>query len=305
MLNRRLLRTKVLRSLYSHIKSERSGAEATLSQYQRGVSECYDLHLFLLDLLVEVQEYAKGRLKIASEKLRPTAEDLNPNLRFVENSVIEALAQNSSLSENLKQANLDWKEQDQVIRDMHNQIIASDFYRSYMDGVSNDRDFVLKVLNTLIEDNEVLEQALEDISIHWIDDLGYANLQAIRYIEQDKSDKLLPQFKSADDRIFGEQLLLHSIAHHSEYAELVESLIDNWDIERTAFMDRVIMITAVSEAINCPTIPIKVTLDEYIEISKFYSTPSSANFINGVLNKAFEQLKAEGKIKKSGRGLME
>lgn len=305
MLNRRLLRTKVLRSLYSHIKSERTGAEATLSEYQRGVSECYDLHLFLLDLLVEVQEYAKNRIKIASEKLRPTEEDLNPNLRFVQNSVISALAENSSLSENLKQADLDWKEQDQVIRDMYNQIISSDFYKAYMDGASNDRDLVLKVLNTLYEDNEVLEQALEDISIHWTNDLEYATMQAIRHIEQEKDGKLLPQFNSADDRIFGEQLLLHAIAHHNEYSELVESLIENWDLERTAFMDRIIMILAISEAVSCSTIPVNVTLDEYIEISKYYSTPSSATFINGVLNRAFKQLKEEGKIKKTGRGLLE
>ncbi len=305
MLNRRLIRTKVLRSLFSHITAEKSRAEGTLNEYKKSLELCYDLHLFLLDLLVETANYGEERHKIAAAKLRPSYDDLNPKRRFVENSVIASLRHNEDLQARLRGAGLSWGNHEEVIREMYNQITTADFYSSYVDGAGKDREFILKVLNNLYEDNAVIEQAIEDISILWADDLGYALCEAITAIERCEDGKVLPMFKDVEDKTYGEKLLLHSIANASEYLELIEQFSKNWEIERIAYMDRLILVIAISELVSCPTIPTKVTLNEYIEISKYYSTPTSYNFINGVLHKAIEKLTEEGKIEKRGRGLIE
>lgn len=298
------MRTKALRALYSHSKNSKRGAEVTLKEYKRSTEGCYDLHLLLLWLLVDVREYALERQKIASQKLVPTAHDLDPKLRFVQNSIIEALANNTALQDRLASKRLNWRKNDEVVREIYNQIIASDSYQSYQDGAGKDKEFIINILSTLFEDNAILEAALEDMSIYWADDIGYALSQAIVHIERCKDNEILPIYKNNDDKRFGENILLHAITHNDEYRDIIESLIENWDLERTAFMDRVIMIIALSEIVSCPTIPIKVSLNEYIEISKYYSTPTSSSFINGVLNRAVDKLTGEDKIVKTGRGLV-
>ncbi len=296
--------TKELRELNANNKNEKRGAKTSINEFERSIESCYNLHLFILQLLADVVEYAKERQKIASNKLRPTKEDLNPNLRFVQNSTIGEIASNEALQQKLKEAGLSWEDNDEVIREIYNQIIASQNYQSYMDGASNDKDFTIALLSTLFEDNQILESALEDMSLYWADDLGYALNQCVRHIETCKANQILPMFNNDNDKEFGNQILLHAIGHNQEYLELIESYVENWDLERTAFMDRMIMVLALSEVVSCPTIPVKVSLDEYIEISKYYSTPQSSNFINGVLNKAIEALTKEGKVKKTGRGLI-
>ncbi|MFI3287507.1 MAG: transcription antitermination factor NusB [Rikenellaceae bacterium] len=304
MLNRSLLRTKVLRSLYAHTTSETRGANFTLNEYKKSVEMCYDLHLFLLELLGEVVYYARERQKIASEKLRPTPEELNPKTRFVDNPIIESLKHNEGLQARLAQGGLSWGNHEEVIREMYNQIINAPFYASYVDGAGKDREFIIRVLTQLFDDNEVLENAIEDISILWADDFGYGLCQAVNFINESKENTLYNEFNSPEDQKFGEDLLLHAIAHREEYLELIDSLSDNWELERIAHMDSMVLVVAISELVSCPTIPTKVTLNEFIEISKYYSTSTSYNFINGVLHKAIEKLKGENKIRKTGRGLM-
>ncbi len=298
MLNRSLLRTKVLRSLYSHVQCSSRSVEKTIGEYNASLQSCYELSYFILQLLVEVGHYASERQEIAKQKLRPTHADLNPKRRFVENSVLKELERSEHVAKVLKGSKLKWTNHHEVVVDVYNQIINSSFYEPYLDGVSSDREIVVKILSTLIEDNETVIQALEDISILWIDDLGYALRQAICEVEGNPSS----MFNNDDDREFGEKLLLHSISHYEEYMSVVENNSENWEIERVAMMDKLILIVAISELVGCPTIPIKVTLNEYIEISKYYSTPQSYNFINGVLYRVIKEL--EDRIKKTGRGLI-
>lgn len=304
MLSRRLLRTKVLRSLYSHFKSGRTRIETSLSEYEKGVDKCYDLYLFTLQLLVEVAAYARRKQEIAAAKHLPTPEDLNPNRRFVDNSVIAAIANDVTLQKELKNRSLNWNDNDQVIKEIYSQIIVCEAYRTYMKGAGSDHAFITTILNSQLEDNAILCDALEDMSMFWADDLGYAIGQAIRSINGDGTITILDEFKNDEDRQFGEKLLLATIANIDEYLELIDRLTVNWELDRIAYMDRLILALAISEIASCPTIPIKVTMDEYIEISKYYSTPASSNFINGVLNKAVEELTEKGKIKKTGRGLL-
>lgn len=306
MLSRRLLRTKVLRTLYSHFKSERIGIEASLSEYRKGVDKCYELYLLLLQLPVEIAAYSAEKMELATRKLRPTAQDLAPNRRFVDNAVIKAIAESEDFQAKLKNTKLSWVDGEKVIKELHGQIIASDFYANYMAGVSDDKTFLIRVYTELFEDNEVLDEAIEDMSMFWIDDTGYAVSQIVRTL-QGVSDKItvLEQFKDKEDKDFGEHLFINAINNSAQYFELIDSLSDNWDLERIAFIDKLIMMQAIAEVVSCSTIPIKVSLDEYIEISKYYSTPLSSTFINGILNRAVETLQEQGKIKKTGRGLLD
>lgn len=304
MLSRRLLRTKVLRSLYSHFKSERTSLEASLTEYRRGVDKCYDLYLMLLQLPVDIVEYGNERLEIARGKMRPSAEDLTPNRRFVDNEAIAQLAGCEQLKELLKTKKLSWKDNEQVIKDLYTEITCSEIYKNYMSGVGSDKVFLVKIYSQLFEDNAALEQALEDMSMFWIDDTPYALSQAIKTV-QNFSGSVFEEFKEYDDKEFGENLFLNSVRGSEEYFKVIDSLADNWDLERIAYIDRLIMVQAIAEVLSCPTIPVKVSLDEYIEIAKYYSTPASSTFINGVLNKAVEQFRSEQRIEKSGRGLLD
>ncbi len=306
MLNRRLLRTKVIRSLYSHKKSERNSVEATLAEYNRSITQCYSLYVFLLQLLVEITKYGKKRQQIAREKLQPTKEDLNPNTQFVENRVIKKIAESNAIQEYLKTQGLNWGdyESEPLVRELYNSITGGEKYEVYLDGAISDRAFVIYVLRNFIEDNTLLEQILEDISMLWADDLGYALGMAIQAVEIKTEGELLPMFSVENgDQKYAENLLLHSIKNFEEYHKIIEQNSDNWEVERIAEMDVLVLVVAMSELVGCPTIPVKVTLNEYIEISKYYSTPQSYNFINGVLHRVVEKFEGEGKINKTGRGL--
>ncbi len=305
MVNRRLLRTKILRSLYSHTVANRRGAEVSLAEYKKSVHQSYLLQLLILQLLVEVRNYTSERQKIAAQKLQPTAEDLNPKTRLLKNPVIRNIENNESIQEELREAGLNWRSHEEVVREIYKQVTSSDKYHSYEDGTGSERDFVTFILRELLEDNSVLESALEDMSILWADDLGYALCEALFVVDKHLEKERLLIFKNDDDREYGEKLILHAVAHSEEYLTLLEELSEKWELDRIAYMDKMLFVVATAELVSCPTIPIKATLNEYIEISKYYSTPSSYNFINGVLFKVIDRYTEEGKIQKSGRGLVD
>ncbi len=305
MVNRRLLRTKILRSLYSHTVSSRAGAEVSLAEYKKSVHQSYLLQLLVLQLFVEVRNYTAERQKIAAAKLQPTAEDLNPKTRLLKNPIIRNIEQNESLQSELREAGLSWRNHNEVVREIHKQITTSDRYYSYEDGTGSERDFVAYVLRELLEDNTVLESAIEDMSILWADDLGYALSEALFVVDRHLEKERLLIYKNDDDREYGEKLFMHAAAHCGEYLEMLEELSEKWELDRIAYMDKLLFVVATAELVSCPTIPIKATLNEYIEISKYYSTPSSYNFINGVLFKVIDRYTQEGKIQKSGRGLVD
>lgn len=306
MLSRRLLRTKVLRTLYSHFKSERTSIDVSLAEYNRGADKCYELYLLLLQLPVEIAAYGVEKMELAAQKLRPTAEDLAPNRRFVDNSIISSIASCEDLQQKLAKAKLSWVDGEKVVKELYNQIVASDFYKSYMAGVGDDKSFMVKVYTEIFEDSVVLDEAIEDMSMFWIDDTSYAISEVVRTLQAFKGKiTITDEFKDEEDKKFGQNLFISSVRDSSNYFSLIDKLSDNWDLERIAYIDKLIMVQAMAEMVSCESIPVKVTLDEYIEISKYYSTPASSTFINGILNKSLEKLNEEGKIKKTGRGLLD
>ena len=312
MISRRLLRIKVLKALYAHLKSESKSLTVSEKELVGSIDKTYDLYFQMLSLIVEVARYADQKQEAAKQKKLPTFEDLNPNRKFVENSVIRILSESDSVNDYIAVRKLSWAQHPELIKSIFNELEQKDYYQKYM--LSGETSFKedLALVNDFyvneLEESEALEEALEEISIQWNDDLGFALLMVTRTLSNLRAShqevKVLPKFKSEEDLEYAKELFEKALLNYDKHQQLIEQYTRNWDVERIAFMDNLIMIIAVTELTSFPSIPVKVTLDEYIEIAKFYSSPGSSNFINGVLDKIVASLTEEGQIKKSGRGLI-
>ena len=311
MLSRRLLRIKVLKSLYAHLKSDSTSLKASEKYLIESIDKAYDLYFQMLTLIVDVARYAEGRQEIAKQKMLATYEDLNPNRRFVDNGVVQLLATSDTLGDEVASRKLTWSRHPDTIKAIYNNLVETEFYKNYMSASTNtfvdDRKFVEDFYEWISED-ELLQETLDEISMLWNDDLCFVLFMVVRTVSNLKRShtdvKLLPQFKSDEDLEFSKTLLIKSLVQYEERQELVDKYTSNWDVERVAFMDNLIISVAVTELLNFDSIPVKVTLDEWIDIAKYYSSPSSSNFINGVLDRAAADLIASGEVAKSGRGLL-
>lgn len=311
MLSRRLLRIKVIKALFAHLKSGADNMMASEKNLMASVDKAYDLYNLMLTLPVEIARYAEHRQELARQKKLPTYEDLNPNTKFVDNSVIRIIANTDAVNDYTAARKLNWSLYPELIRTLYAQLTESDYYKSYMQrserSFADDRQLVEDFFKSL-QECEALDTVLEEMSILWDDDLGYILMMILRTLSNLRPThtelKVAPKFKSEEDPQFVKTLFEKTLVNFGEYQRYIEKFTANWDIERIVFMDNLIIGTAVAELLNFPSIPVKVTLDEYIEISKYYSTPGSSVFINGVLDKIVESLTAEGRIKKAGRGLI-
>ena len=312
MLSRRLLRIKVLKALYAHMKSESDNATASEKNLMLSVDKTYDLYVHLFGLVVEVARYAEERQEIALQKKLPTYEDLHPNRRFVDNSVVRLLADSTVINDFTSKRKLSWSGERELIKTLYNQLIEADYFKEYMNAAECDFKDDLRLVEAFFtnepEECEPLEEVLEEQSVMWRDDLGFALLMVLRTLSnlrRSSTDvRLLPEFKNEDDPQFARTLFRQTLASYEECQSIVGEYVENWELDRIAFMDGLIMAMAMTELRTFPSIPVKVTLDEYIEISKFYSTPGSAQFINGILDKAVERFAADGSMSKSGTGLI-
>ncbi len=313
MLSRRLLRIKIVKALYSHFKSESDSLIVSEKNLLFSIDKTYELYHQLLWLVVDVANYAENRIELGRRKKLPTPEELNPNTRFVDNRVIAAIRDSEELTDYLQRKKLGWVQYPELIKKLYILLIDSDFYRQYMNGSTGsfkgDAALVEKFYTRIVCECEALEEVIEEQSIFWTDDVDFATIMVLRTLSDMREGRqelpLLPQYKSDDDREYVRELFRHALVHFREYAEYIGRYTSNWEVERIAFMDNVIMVAAMSELIAFPSIPVKVTLDEFIEIAKYYSTPGSSTFINGVLDKIVEALTAEKRIQKTGRGLLD
>ena len=313
MISRRLLRIKVLKSLYAHLKSESDSLMGSEKTLVTSIDKTYDLYFQMMSLIVEVARYAEQRQEAAKLKKLPTFEDLNPNRKFVDNAVIRLIANSDAVNDYIAANKLTWANYPELIKSLFNKLEQSEYYQRYMTNQNSswkeDMELVTTFYTTELEECEELEDVLDEQSILWNDDLGFALIMVTRTLSNMRAShtdvKVLPKFKSWEDLDFARELFEKAVVNYDSYLSQLEEFTRNWDVERIAFMDNVIMVTAMAELINCPSIPVKVTLDEYIEIAKYYSTPGSSTFINGILDKVVATLTENGKIKKSGRGLIQ
>ena len=311
MLSRRLLRIKVVKALFAHLKSGADNMIASEKTLMTSVDKAYDLYFQILILPAEIARYAEQRQELAKQKKLPTHEDLNPNTKFVDNQIIRVIANSDAVNDYAAARKLNWTRYPELIRTLYTQLTESDYFKDYMArperSFADDRKLLEDFFKEL-QSCEPLDNVLEEMSILWSDDLGFVLTLVIRTISnmrQSHADvKMLPEFKSDEDAEFVKTLFEKTLINYNERLEYIEKFTRNWDVERIVFMDNLIMATAITELVSFPSIPVKVTLDEYIDIAKFYSTPGSSTFINGVLDKIVEALTEEGKLKKTGRGLI-
>lgn len=313
MISRRIIRTKVLQILYAFYTTEDQSLSKTERELFFGIGKTYDLYHFLLSLVLEIADYDEQRIEIRKNKFRPTHEDLNPNTKFIDNRVIHLLRENNDLNAYFNKIKLSWVNYPELIKELHNYLTESDFYNEYINSSSSvfieDRKFVDKIFSDVILVSEEVHDALEEMSIYWNDDIDFVVTMISKTLKKftkdsGREENLLPMFKDVEDENFAKNLLRKAILNHDELREMIKSHSQNWDLDRIAFMDILIMQLAVTEFLYFPSIPTKVSLNEYIELSKFYSTEKSRNFINGILDKILKDLKNTGQIQKTGRGLI-
>lgn len=311
MLSRRLLRVKVAKSLYAHLKSGSDNLKASEKNLVESIDKAYDLYFQMMSFVVEVVKYAESRIEWAKQKKLPTYEDLNPNRRFVDNAVIQLIANSDSVNDVLAARRLSWVTAPDAAKEVYGRLVEADFYKRYMSApivtFTDDRKFV-EEFYAWLEQDEALADIVNEMSLLWADDYGFALYLAIRTVQHLKRShtevKVLPKFKSDDDLEFAKTLFIKSLVNYDDNQEIVDKYSKNWDVERVVFMDSLIISIAIVELKHFESIPVKVTLDEWIDIAKYYSSPTSSNFVNGVLDKIVADFTADGLINKSGRGLL-
>ncbi len=311
MISRRLLRIKVAKALYAHLQSDADNMIATEKTLMASIDKAYDLYFQLLTLPEALVKYAAERQEIAKQKKLPTFEDLNPNTKFIDNQVIRTISVTDAINDRVAKQKLSWVNYPELIRSIYQQFSETPYFKSYMmrDERSFEEDRILvDKLYDLLADFPALDDALEEMSILWADDLPYVLMMIQRTLSNmrpsHKELRITEKFKSEEDPQFVKTLFEKSLLNFNEYQQYVERFTANWDLERIVMMDTLILTIAMAELIHFSSIPVKVTMDEWIEISKYYSTPGSSNFINGVLDKITASLTEEGRIQKFGRGLI-
>jgi N utilization substance protein B len=314
MISRRIIRTKVLQILYAHTSSPEKTITQSESELHFSIRKTYDLYHLLFAILVEMSDFANERIESRKNKNLPTEDDLNPNLRFVNNRLISRLKDDTSLNEYLKRNKLNWSAYPDLIRGIFNSMIESDLYATYIssatDDFQNDRRFCEDFFSNILVNSDIMLNELEEQSIYWNDDLDFTISMVIKTIKKfksadDRNEYLMSLYKDEEDQDFTTKLFRKAIMNNVENRQIIETYTKNWDVDRVAIMDVLIMQLALTELMEFPSIPVKVTLNEYIELAKYYSTNRSSTFINGVLDRITKDFREEGKIVKSGRGLLE
>jgi N utilization substance protein B len=312
VLNRRHIRVKVMQSIYAMHQKNSEELEKEEKFLIQSIDNIQDLYLIMLSSLTEIRKKEIIFLEASSKKHLATPEEKNPNFKFVNNAVLLQLEENNSLSIALESRKINnWSLNDDYILILLNEIKQSDLYSKYMSNRTNtfeeDKQFVLDMFTELIAPNEKLYEYLEDYKLTWIDDIPLVNTQIQKQLKQvsAKEDfKVVKLYKDEEDREFVGHLFRKTVLNEVELAKEYIDKTPNWDADRIAEIDTIILKMAICEFLKFPSIPIKVTINEYLEIAKEYSTPKSSIFINGILDNLVKEFQSENKIKKTGRGLL-
>ena len=308
MINRVLIRLKIVQIVYAYYQNGGKNLDTAEKELFFSLSKAYDMYNYLLLLMVEITKQAQRKQSAAKSKLLPTAEELYPNTKFVENRFIAQLEVNKQLLECSETQKKTWENESEFVKSLCEKIMDSDIYKEYMasetSSYEEDREVWRKIYKRIIFNNEELDQVLEDQSLYWNDDKEIVDtfvLKTIKRFEEQNGAKqeLLPEFKDEEDQDFARRLFRRTILNADYYRHLISENTRNWDLDRVAFMDVIIMQIALAEILSFPNIPVSVTLNEYVEIAKLYSTPKSGSFINGTLDGIVNLLKKDGKLTKN------
>ena len=318
MLNRRILRIKAFKVLYANILAGNSSLALAETQLDQSCEATRDLYLYMLSVVPALTQIAKDRLEAAKTKLRPTEEDLNPNTKFVDNALAKLIAEDIDLNKLLAKKKFSWAQYDLILKKVKTSVALKEYFQKYMESdkvsLAEDCKLFTKIFEEEFVELEELEMMLEEKSLYWNDDLAYALTWCCRSFKDFAAGKnwsLLPLYQSdmlegegvESDKRFVHKLLQASYAGYEKYSALVAESVTGWEKERLFSTDVVLISMGLAEAVAFPELPVKVTLNEYVEIAKFYGTPKSRSFVNGLLDRLIVRLTEEGTIVKKGKGL--
>lgn len=314
MLSRRHIRVKVMQTMYAFKGSESDDLSKDQKFLLFSIDNMYNLYLLLISLLIEVQKRAEHDLHKKQNKHLATKEDKDPNRKFVNNQVLHQLKVNLRLKDQFEAYNItNWELDSEYVDIIFKEIIASDLYKDYMktktSDFKEDRDFIVDIFKEVIAPNDKLYDYLEDKNLTWLDDLPTVNttiLKLLRKIKATSEERFFTPklYKDTEDKEYAINLFKKTLLKQSAISKEIELKTKNWDSDRIANVDFVLLQMAICELKNFPSIPVKVTINEYLEIAKEYSTPKSSIFINGILDKLVKEYDASGELNKVGRGLM-
>jgi N utilization substance protein B len=314
VVNRRHIRVKVMQTIYAMHQNGSDNLESQEKFLFYSIDSIQDLYLIMVSSLIELAKKEKVFLHLSSQKHLATSEERNPNTKFINNSIFKLLEDNNSLSIALENRKINnWNIHDDYIQLLLTSLKESKLYDKYMSNPTvsfeEDKQFVIDLFTDIIVPNEKLYEYLEDDKLTWIDDIPVVNTQIVKQLKviksaEDESFRVPKLFKDADDKDFAKDLFRKTVLNEKELAKEFDSKTPNWDMDRIAEMDTIILKMAICELLKFPSIPVKVTLNEYLELAKEYSTPKSSIFINGILDNLVKEFQTNKKMIKAGRGLM-
>lgn len=312
MINRRHIRVKAMQSVYAMQQSQSDDIAKEEKFLRHSIQKMYDLYVLNIQLLVEVQKLAQKRSVLSKKKILATKEDLNPNTKFINNRLINLLNESVSLDSYVELNKLNyWEFDDEYVRIILDELQESDLYKKYMvtsdDSYHVDKNFVIDFFKEIIAPNEKLADYFEDKMISWVDDIPFVNTWIVKSLNKQKPQNpfiLGTLYKDSEDKQFVSDLFTKTVLHQHKYQEDIVDKTPNWEADRIADIDMIIIKMAITEFLHFPSIPTRVTINEYIEVAKDYSTNKSGYFINGVLDKLSKDYETSEKMVKMGRGLL-
>ncbi len=304
-----------MQSIYALIQSKDDSLEKQKKFLDVSIENMYSLYLLLLSLLIEVHQMADNQLKLSSKKYIATAgDDLPFKEKFVANKLLLQLVNNEQLKEELEIRKLNnWYLNEEYVKLIYKSILESNIYLKYMHTKDNsydkDKELIVDLFKEIIAPNEKIYDYFEDDKLTWVDDIPIVNTYLLKHLKKVKENSrdafFLPSLiKDEEDMQYAQKLLSKTLLTNDDLEKEIEGKTPNWDKDRIAGIDAILMKMAICELLNFPSIPEKVTINEYLEIAKEYSTPKSSIFINGILDKLVKEYKKEGKLNKIGRGLL-
>ena len=314
MVNRRYLRTKVMQALFAHSVNEKENLIGGEKKLTDSIRQCYTLFLYFISIFPELKRYRLNKFEEVRGKINPTKEDLDPNTKFVDNLIIAQIEDNVHLGVKWNEHKISWTNQNDFIIQIYHEVAKLEEFEAYMNdpqrSYAEDKKLILTIIEKIFVESQLLHWFFEEKYVHWFDDYNEALLILYKNITNFKESKgnnnsILPLFKDDEDAAFYMELYRKTILHDKEYFALIEGKLHNWEAERLMSLDVILMKMSICELTEFPTIPIKVIINEYIELAKTYSSAKSGLFINGVLDKVTIELKETGKLYKYGRGLID
>ncbi len=319
MLNRRILRIKAFKVLYGSVVSDNMSLSQAEAQLDLSCESTRDLYVYMLGIVSPLTKIARERIDAARAKFNPTEEEKNPNMKFADNALAVLLDEDQDFQKIFKKKKFDWSQYDLFLKKVMTSVASKEYFAEYMASpersLAEDCKLFTRIYEEEFVDSEELERILEDKSLYWNDDLAYSLTwccKTLKSLAKGESWSLIPLYQSEmlkgegveSDKYFVRKLLQASFAGYEKYSAMVAGSVTGWEKERLFSTDVVLIVMGLAEAATFPTIPVKVTMNEYVEISKFYGTPKSRSFVNGLLDKLVQQLVNEGMINKEGKGLL-